>query len=304
MPGKSGMNGAGDMEPGIHLWREGRTGLAEPLTPDGLATLHPAWAEAVAGHGPWREEGAWLVAATPVDTPVLIAGPCTSTQDVLAALAGELDLPAWTSLLSPVQRAGRGQLRRDWFSPPGNLYVSTLWPDLGRPWQTLLPLLAGVAAATALRGLGVEAWVKWPNDVLVNGRKVVGILVEDRGGRIIVGTGFNCHWAPPAADMRPGHIAPAGSLAEAGLALGPLALWLAVFPRMRAVVAGSLAGGPQSFVREAEELLALLGRTVSVADGESRVTGRIAGLAPDGGLRLLQDDGEQVLYSGSVLDLY
>ncbi len=291
------------MDQGIHLWRAGRTGLAEPLTPDGLAALHPAWAEAVAGHGPWREEGAWLVAATPVDTPVLIAGPCTSTQDVLAALAGELDLPAWTSLLSPVQRTGRGQLRRAWLSPPGNLFVSSLWPTPDKPWATLLPLLAGVAVAVGLRDLGLEAWVKWPNDILVNGQKVVGILVEDRGGRIIVGTGFNCLSSPAAAELRPGHAVPAGSLAAAGLALGPLDLWLEIGPRIRKVVSEVLAQSPQTFVRQAEELLALRGRMVSVLDGETRVTGRIRGLALDGGLRLSREDGEQILYSGHILYL-
>lgn len=293
------------MTPGIRIWLRGRPGLTDPATPESLSGLHPSWAADIARLGPWAaEEGGFLLAAAPAATPVIIAGPCTSTQDVLEALAREADPPAWTSLVSPAQRAGRGQLRRDWLSPPGNLYVSTLWPDLGRPFATLLPLVAGVAVATALRSLGLEAWVKWPNDILVCGRKVVGILVEDRGGRIIVGTGFNCHWAPAPADMRPGHAVPGGTLVEAGLTSGPLGLWLTLLPHLRAEVSAAALQGAQWFVRRAEELLAYRGRVVAIADGESRVTGRILGLALDGGLRLLQEDGEQVLYSGGLLDLY
>jgi len=101
------------------------------------------------------------------------------------------------------QTAGRGRKGRTWFSPAGtNLYM-TLTVDTNDP---RLPLVAGVAVREALSELMVKSAlpeVKWPNDLIVHGRKLCGILCESRGGITAVGIGVNVNqlaWPPDLAD--------------------------------------------------------------------------------------------------------
>src|SRR6202162_5362947 len=110
----------------------------------------------------------------------------TSTQDVARPL------PLGTIVVADHQTAGRGRLDRRWESPPGTaLLVSFVL----RP-NPVLSLAAGVAAAQACGG-GVR--LKWPNDLLVDGAKVGGILVEMTPATAICGIGINLTWAPPGA---------------------------------------------------------------------------------------------------------
>jgi BirA family transcriptional regulator, biotin operon repressor / biotin---[acetyl-CoA-carboxylase] ligase len=110
----------------------------------------------------------------------------TSTQDVARPL------PLGSIVVADHQTAGRGRLDRRWESPPGTaLLVSFVL----RP-NPVLSLAAGVAAAQACGG-GVR--LKWPNDLLLNGAKVGGILIEVTPTTAICGIGINLTWAPPGA---------------------------------------------------------------------------------------------------------
>lgn len=110
----------------------------------------------------------------------------TSTQDVAR------DLPIGSVVVSNHQTAGRGRLSHRWEAPPGTaLLVSfVLSPN------PLLSLAAGVAAAEAC---GERVRLKWPNDLLLGGRKVGGILVEASPAKAICGIGINLTWAPEGA---------------------------------------------------------------------------------------------------------
>ena len=117
-----------------------------------------------------------------------------STNAVVAARAraGE---PAGLVVVAEAQTAGRGRLDRAWTSPPrAGLTLSALvrpdLPPVRWPW---LPLLTGLAVAEALRAqAGVEAVLKWPNDVLVDGRKLCGVLAEvPETGAAVLGIGLN-----------------------------------------------------------------------------------------------------------------
>ncbi len=110
----------------------------------------------------------------------------TSTQDVAR------DLPIGSVVVADHQTAGRGRSSHRWEAPPGAaLLVSFVLPP-----NPLLSLAAGVAAAEAC-GRGVR--LKWPNDLLLEGRKVGGILVEATPARAICGIGINLTWAPEGA---------------------------------------------------------------------------------------------------------
>ncbi|MGW8378839.1 biotin--[acetyl-CoA-carboxylase] ligase [Streptomyces sp. ODS28] len=121
-----------------------------------------------------------------------------STNTDLAARAREEKLPEGAVLIAEEQTAGRGRLDRGWSAPPrSGLFVSVLLrPDVPQERWGWLPLLTGVAAATALaRAAGVDTKLKWPNDLLidVNGeeRKLGGILAERVEDGVVVGFGIN-----------------------------------------------------------------------------------------------------------------
>src|SRR5467141_4994122 len=122
-----------------------------------------------------------------MDKPqILRLGSVTSTQDVAR------DLPIGSVVVADHQTAGRGRLAHRWEAPPGTaLLVSfVLAPN------PLLSLAAGVAAAEACEQ-GVR--LKWPNDLLLGGRKVGGILVDATPAKAVCGIGINLTWAPAGA---------------------------------------------------------------------------------------------------------
>jgi BirA family biotin operon repressor/biotin-[acetyl-CoA-carboxylase] ligase len=117
---------------------------------------------------------------------ILRLGSVTSTQDVAR------DLAIGSVVVADHQTAGRGRLSHRWEAPPGTaLLVSFVLAA-----DPVLSLAAGVAAAEAC-GQGVR--LKWPNDILLDGRKVGGILVESSPSKAICGIGINLTWAPAGA---------------------------------------------------------------------------------------------------------
>jgi BirA family biotin operon repressor/biotin-[acetyl-CoA-carboxylase] ligase len=97
-------------------------------------------------------------------------------------------------LVAEAQTAGRGRMGRRWISPPRRALTFSvlLRPAVPAGLLGWLPLLAGVAVASALeRTAGVDARLKWPNDVLVDGAKIAGILAERWGNAVVIGTGIN-----------------------------------------------------------------------------------------------------------------
>ncbi len=141
--------------------------------------------------------------------------------------------PSGTVVMADRQTDGRGRLGRTWISPPGNLYASVIWrPDCSLNATTGLSLLTGVALGEALADLGpdgLDLALKWPNDILVDGAKAAGILLENAQGNgaraafVVIGTGVNIQAAPTEVSY------PTTCLAHAGFqALSPFDL-LAVY---------------------------------------------------------------------------
>lgn len=115
-----------------------------------------------------------------------------STQDIARRHAGE-----WLVALAEEQTAGRGRLGRAWVAPPGTAVLMSLaWPGVGAK-DTLDTIAYRIAVAVAksaeplLSGTPHRIAIKWPNDILVDGRKLAGILIERAGDAAIIGIGFN-----------------------------------------------------------------------------------------------------------------
>ena len=123
--------------------------------------------------------------------PYLYFERCESTQRELAA-----DVPEGAVAVAEEQTAGRGRLGRSWLAPArSSVLVSiNLRPDVETPRLPELSLVAGVAAAEAIAQMtGVHPEVRFPNDLLIGGRKTAGILAEARDDRVVLGIGINAN---------------------------------------------------------------------------------------------------------------
>ena len=120
-----------------------------------------------------------------------------STNDEAIRLARE-GAPHGTIVTARQQRSGRGRQGRRWISPPGNLHASFLLRPNAAPGRAAeIGFVAAAALVATLDALAVQATLKWPNDVLVEGAKVAGILTEMSDDAVIVGVGVNVAHAPP-----------------------------------------------------------------------------------------------------------
>jgi BirA family transcriptional regulator, biotin operon repressor / biotin---[acetyl-CoA-carboxylase] ligase len=242
-----------------------------------------------------------------------VAGVTGSTNADLLARAAD-GAPEGLVLAAEEQRAGRGRMGRSWWSPPrAALTFSVLLrplpvPPARRSW---LPLLAGVAVASAVRAVtAVDAQLKWPNDVLVRDAKLAGILAEASGDAVVVGIGVNVSTEPgelpSAAPGREGPLA-ATSLWVAGWVspdrdllltaiLGELEHWYLAWRR---------AGGDPERCGLAEtytRLCATLGRPVRVElPGGRLMQGQAEGIDPAGRLLVRVPDGELPVAAGDVV---
>jgi BirA family transcriptional regulator, biotin operon repressor / biotin---[acetyl-CoA-carboxylase] ligase len=222
-----------------------------------------------------------------------------------ALLRDASTLPPLAALIAGQQTAGRGRRGRRWESPPGaNLYLS-LFARLRRPLRGMggLSIAVGIACVTALRERGVAtAALKWPNDLLADGAKLGGLLVELAGERdgeaaAVIGLGLNLAMpTDAAADIDQ----PWTDLSRLGQS-ADRALWAAaMLDALLAAVDRFERDGLGGFLAEWPAVDALAGREVEVQAGVRRHIGRVLGLADDGALRLSNADGEQRFHSAEV----
>jgi BirA family biotin operon repressor/biotin-[acetyl-CoA-carboxylase] ligase len=173
-------------------------------------------------------------------------------------------------LFTDHQTSGRGRLDRVWTAPPGaNLLVSILFRDVpADPGELTRRVgLAAIGAADAVAG--VAAVLKWPNDVLIDGRKVAGILAQrSPSGAVVVGIGMNVGWAPDGA-------ARLGNGIDPGRVLAAL---LTAFDRLPADIGTAY-----------RDALDTLGRRVRIELPDGELVGTATDVEPDGRLVVLDE---------------
>jgi BirA family biotin operon repressor/biotin-[acetyl-CoA-carboxylase] ligase len=204
-------------------------------------------------------------------------------------------------VLAEQQSAGRGRLGRQWHSPAGwNLYCSiVLRPTLAPAAVPQIALVAGVAAAAAIaEETGRRPALKWPNDVLLDGRKVVGVLVEmdaevERVHHVIAGIGVNLN-APPGSFPQALRGKASSLLAVTGKRVDRAAFTGRLLAALEARYGRYLAVGFPSVRTEWESYSRLTGTAVRVASPGGEVGGTVLGLDDDGALRIRGDDGHVV----------
>jgi BirA family biotin operon repressor/biotin-[acetyl-CoA-carboxylase] ligase len=227
----------------------------------------------------------------------------TNAEAMRRAAAGERG-PLW--IVAARQSAGRGRQGREWESGPGNLYATLLLtlpvpPDVAAQ-TSFVAALAVFDLAAGVLGSADKLALKWPNDVLLDGAKLSGILIEtvahDAAGRttVAIGMGVNLVHAPEQTRYgatslaeHAGHVAPDEAFARLAAAMGArLADW-------------DDGRGFAVIRRDWTARAAGLGRRASVTMGERTVVGDFTGLASDGALLLSEPGGQvHVIHAGEV----
>ncbi|MBK6413197.1 biotin--[acetyl-CoA-carboxylase] ligase [Sphingopyxis sp.] len=227
-----------------------------------------------------------------------IAQTGSTNADLLARLAGGEHVGEGHWLIADRQTAGRGRLGRGWNDGPGNFMGSTaVHLTIGDPSPSTLALVAGVALAKTVAALApdINAQLKWPNDLLINGAKCAGILMERAGNSVVIGIGVNLVAAPQLVDR------PTATLAGEGASLDRDHFANALGIAMIDALWTWRQEGVASIVRAWLPLAHPLGTPLRVS--EQGIDGTFDGVADDGALRLRVAGGETMLIHAGDVEL-
>ena len=198
------------------------------------------------------------------------------------------------------QSGGRGRLGRQWQSPEGNLYASTLVrPMAGDPPLHSLAFVAALAVHDLMAPYCADGAVvlKWPNDVLLSGAKACGMLLESAEQAVVVGIGINVGFAPDLLERATAALAEAAVRPLPGLDLLMHDLATHFSQRLHQWRLWPIAQLYRAWVERAHPI----GASLSVTAENESLTGTFAGLGDDGSLRLMLSDGTlRQIYAGDV----
>ncbi|MCM1513203.1 MAG: hypothetical protein NC112_08890 [Oxalobacter formigenes] len=238
-----------------------------------------------------------------VPAPVFLCDEVTSTFAVGHRLAQQGLLPSWGAVLAASQTAGRGQFRRHWQSPRGNLYATFRLPDSALFRSDAAAVATGVLLAAALSRLGYPLRLKWPNDLLNREEaKAAGILIEEKDGVRLAGVGVNLRVLPDAGLLRRERAVPAGLLLSANgepFLQSPFAFWQTLVKELIFAYSQSFAQlAAETLPDLADAFLAWKGEAVTVSDHNGiLLNGWLRGVGPRGGA--LVETGK-----GSVCEIF
>jgi len=216
-----------------------------------------------------------------------------STMAEAARLQVDQIAPVWILALS--QTAARGRRGRVWHQPAGNFSASLLMRPTGsieaRAQRSFVASLALREAFVAATGREAAFSLKWPNDVLLNGGKVAGILLESLGAHLAIGIGINLLTAPDPATLEQGSVAPVSLLAETGIRLTPEAMLDLLAVAYARWEARFLTCGFGVIRTAWLDRAARLGQVITARTGTSEITGIFQTVDDRGALVLKAADG-------------
>ncbi|MFC1948900.1 biotin--[acetyl-CoA-carboxylase] ligase [Chloroflexota bacterium] len=218
--------------------------------------------------------------------------PSVVSTNEVARREARQGAPEGTVIAADEQTGGRGRLKRAWLTPTGNIALSVIL----RPALPVLPsliMLASLAVVHSIESVtGLKAQVKWPNDVLINGKKVCGILIEsdmqgDRVNYSIIGIGINVNLR--LADFPEIQMVATSLSSELGIEVSRLDLIRDLLIEIEKLYLSLKAGG--SVYEEWRDSLVTLGSRVRVKTGDVIYEGIAESVAGDGSLSLREPDG-------------
>ena len=222
-----------------------------------------------------------------------------STNDKALEIGRQKEDPEGIVVIADSQTHGKGRLGRRWISPPGvNLYFTVLLKPPFSPKESfILVLAAAVAAATAIREYtGLDARIKWPNDILINNRKSCGILTEMKSGKdrinlMAVGIGINVNMLPDAFtdDIKP---FTTSLKIESGSSFDRDKLLGKILAELGNAYKNLLTGNKRALINEWLRLNCTIGNEISVQSRTGIISGIAAGINDNGELLVRPSSGE------------
>ena len=262
-----------------------------------------------------RDPGGWVpLPSVPVSSWIMsrhstielpfttyLCGSCSSTFHVMEKLAREAEVKPWDSVFSLSQWAGIGQWSRRWISREGNVHATFVLPAEMSGFPGPLSLVIGFWITRFLEREEIPARIKWPNDIVIQRRKLGGILVRHTLGASFAGVGLNVNSAPMAWELETGDL-PAISLREAGYyELDPLFLWGKALEELKRYYQWEWKAERRNFISKAESLLEFRNEVVDVIDGKGVLRrGRICAVGSNGGLIVAFPTGKEEILSGRI----
>lgn len=214
--------------------------------------------------------------------------------------------PHGTLVLAEEQSAGRGRLQRTWNAEKGKnlLFSLVLYPDFGFEKISLLPFAASLAVADAIDAVtGLSSTCKWPNDVLINGRKVCGMLLESVTGgemidKVVLGIGMNVNQSTFSDDLQN----KATSLSiESGIEVDRIRLLQSVLEECELRYEQLAQFPPMQLLNEWKLKALLFGKKITVLESEFSYNATAIDLAEDGSLIIKLEDGHtKNIFAGDV----
>lgn len=228
----------------------------------------------------------------------------TSVLDKAFELIKSKKLYVWDSVLAKTQSDGRGQLRRSWQSPTGNLYAALHLPNQKIFHDLQSTPFLGFLCLISLRSMGWPILIKWPNDLVIIQNypaKIGGILLEEKKGDLVAGIGINLVSAPPAERLRADAILPSShlSITKTDKFYSPLLFW-ETFLKFFISYFQKFLLKPNEWQRIYNNFLLWNHDKVEIVDGNDKYCGQLLGLNDDGGIKLANDNQILVVYNGSM----
>ena len=215
------------------------------------------------------------------------------------------ELSSLTCIIAKEQTAGRGRFKRHWISPRGENIYATLYltVPLGSGYLSNLGQIMAFACAKVLRGLGFGAQLKWPNDILIHGKKIAGVLTEiitqAEEIAVIIGIGINVNMPTASLDaITP----PATSLLQLSQKKWNLQkLTELLMHQFLQDFKLLMKAGFAPFQAPFEDILAYKGQEITCCDGSQEIKGICHSITKDGRLQLVLPSGEiKMLTAGEV----
>ena len=228
--------------------------------------------------------------------------PSTNDEGKRVAAAGADE---GTVIVSEMQSTGKGRLERSFFCPRGGVWFSViLRPDFLPQEAPKCTLLAAVAVARAMREQGLDAGIKWPNDIYCQGRKLTGILTEmsaemDRINYVVIGTGINVNI--PQSSFPADIMDKAGSMSDMlGHDVDRVAFLQSILQHMEALYVDVLKNGFAGLLDQWRRYSITLGQEINVLGLQEAFAGTAKDIDDDGALLVETENGIRRVLAGDV----
>ncbi len=197
------------------------------------------------------------------------------------------------SFIAKIQTSGRGRNAKNWFSPQGGLWLSILVKNFSANAGALTQLCA-TATCEVLEKHGLLTNIKWPNDIILKGKKLGGILIEKVQGKFIIGIGLNLNLSNSDFPI------PLKDIVITSKDTLHKELDIEVIAKEIIERIAKEKNNLEEIHKKYIKLSGALNEKVKITDGKETFTGKVVAIQPDGGIKVANENTEKVFYSGSV----